>query len=416
MTSTLLYLYYGNLGFYISTKKSVLIPTKSIQFLGFNLNSQTMLVTLENDKAMRIKQMITDILPMTKTTIRHFATVLGTLAATLPANRYGQVFLKRLEKTKAQALQMKSFNYDAICKIPENAKTELQWWLQNIDVASRPILVPNPSVIMYTDASLQGWGCFLPKNNFRTGGRWDTEEQNYHINFLELKAVLLSLQSCCRNVSNSHIMIYSDNTTTVISINKQGSTQSQNCNDITRDIWLWAKDRNNWLSSAHCPGKFNIEADEASRLFNDSTEWTLTKRQFLRLTSRFGQPVIDMFASRLNFQLQPYCSWQPDPHAKYIDCFTFNWKSHQLIYAFPPFSVVGRVLQKIAADKTTAILVVPHWPTQPWFSRLQEMLIDRPIVIPVACRTLFLPHDRSKIHPLTNKLCLWGCKVSGRAT
>ena len=47
-------------------------------------------------------------------------------------------------------------------------------------------------------------------------------------------------------------------------INKQGSTQSVTCNDITRQIWEFAKSHNMWLSAAYCPGIENVEADEAS--------------------------------------------------------------------------------------------------------------------------------------------------------
>ena len=401
------------LGFYISSKKSVLTPSTSIQFLGFTLNSQTMLVTLANDKTSQIKDLLVDSIPMKKTTIRHFAAILGTLAATLPANKYGQVFLKRLEYEKAKALKKRSFNYDASMRLSETARQELTWWLQSIDTISKPILTPNPSVVMYTDASFLGWGCYLPDRNFRTGGRWGPEEAYQDINFLELKAVLLSLQSCCRSASKGHILVYSDNTTTVVSINRQGSTHSENCNNITRDIWLWAKSKSLWLSATHCPGKLNVEADIASRLFNDSTEWTLSNYWFYKISACFGRPTIDMFASRLNYKVLPYCAWQPDPLATTIDAFTLNWKKQKLMYIFPPFSIVGRVLQKISADQATAIVVLPYWPTQPWFSRLQSLLLEPPLKIRVSPRTLRLPHDPAAIHPMAHKLCLWACKVSG---
>ena len=412
ITQTLL----RRLGFYISVEKSVLQPTKALKFLGFMLNSQTMLVTLSPDKPDCIKQMLAEFLSKATTSIRHFAAILGTLAATLPANRYGQIFLKRLETEKAKALKKKSYNYDSKYHISDKTRTELSWWLENIDTASRPIAVKNPSIILYTDASFQGWGCFWPARKFKTGGRWGPQEQDQDINYLELKAVFFALQSCCRDVYDTHILIHSDNTTTVVGINKQGSTHSNNCNDITREIWLWAKERSCWLSSTHCAGKLNTEADMASRIFNDSTEWSLSKTLFKQICQQFGQPTIDMFASRLNYQIEPYCAWQPDPFAQTIDSFTLHWGNYELIYVFPPFSIIGRVLQKITSDKATAVIIVPHWPTQPWFSRLRCMLLEPPRIIHVTERTLHLPHDRSKVHPMSNRLCLWACKISGTIT
>ena len=64
----------------------------------------------------------------------------------------------------------------------------------------------------------------------------------------------------------------SDNTTTVANLNKQGSTHSIICNEITREIWNFAISKNIWISAAHIPGTENVEADTASRQFQDETE------------------------------------------------------------------------------------------------------------------------------------------------
>lgn len=246
-------------------------------------------------------------------------------------------------------------------------------------MAYRPIVLPDPHITVFADASFLGWGCFVPGSNMRTGGRWKSRDLEHDINYLELKVVLFSLQACCRTITNSHILVRSDNTTTVVSINKQGSTQSLNCNEISREIWGWAIDRNNWLSAAHCPGVENSEADQASRVFDDTTEWMLHKDCFNRICTRFGYPQIDLFASRLNYQVLPYCSWQADPGALMIDAFTLTWHHYSLIYCFPPFSIVGKVLQKIRVEHATAVIIVPDWPTQPWFSVLHKMLVKPPV-------------------------------------
>ena len=55
-----------------------------------------------------------------------------------------------------------------------------------------------------------------------------------------------------------------------------------------------------------------------------------------------NRDTIDMFASRLNYQLPKYVSYLPDPHAIAVDAFSVTWNS--IVYLFPPFSVIGRVL------------------------------------------------------------------------
>ena len=43
------------------------------------------------------------------------------------------------------------------------------------------------------------------------------------------------------------------------------------------------------------------------------------------VVSKFGNPTIDQFASRLNKQYPVYASWRPDPDATFVDAFSANW-------------------------------------------------------------------------------------------
>ena len=58
-----------------------------------------------------------------------------------------------------------------------------------------------------------------------------------------------------------------------------------------------------------------------------------------------GQPEIGLFASRLSHQLPVYIAWKADPHHLGTDAMQQIW-SHQLLYAFPPFALIPRVLRK----------------------------------------------------------------------
>ena len=51
-------------------------------------------------------------------------------------------------------------------------------------------------------------------------------------------------------------------------------------------------------------------------------------------------------------------------------------------YAFPPFSLVPRCLQKIQQDQATGILIVPLWPTQAWFHLALQMFCNQPWILP----------------------------------
>ena len=88
---------------------------------------------------------------------------------------------------------------------------------------------------------------------------------------------------------------------------------------------------------------------------------------FQLLTKIWGEPSIYLFASRLNAQVPCYASWRPNPDATYVDAFSISWKK-QFFYAFPPFSLNARCLQKIAMGEAEDLMIVPFWPTQPWYS------------------------------------------------
>ena len=85
-------------------------------------------------------------------------------------------------------------------------------------------------------------------------------------------------------------------------------------------------------------------------------EWSLKPDIFKVLKEMVGSIDIDLFASRLNNKTEKYVSYNPDPHAVAIDPFSINWTNH--CYIFPPFSVIGRVLQKIIKDRVGKVVLI----------------------------------------------------------
>ena len=61
-----------------------------------------------------------------------------------------------------------------------------------------------------------------------------------------------------------------------------------------------------WGSSADIPGIQNTEADSFSRNFNEAIEWKLSTHLFQKISSMFGNPTLDFFASRINYQIDRY--------------------------------------------------------------------------------------------------------------
>ena len=205
----------------------------------------------------------------------------------------------------------------------------------------------------------------------------------------------------------------SDNTTTVCYINNMGGSKSRSCNEISRKIWNFALHKNNFLSAAHLPGKQNVLADRESRVFNDRTDWMLQREVFHGLSKLWGPFENDLFASRLNKQVDDSISWKPDPEARAVDAFSIVWDKH--FYAFPPFALIDRCLQKITQEQAEGVIIVPMWSTQTYYPRLLSMVIQPPRPLPMKENLLTLPHSQMS-HPLWKKMQLIACLVSGKVS
>ena len=260
-------------------------------------------------------------------------------------------------------------------------------WVDNIATQYRNIDYGNPNLLITIDASLDGWGAVC--ENTRIGGRWTELEKSHHINYLELLAVFNAIKSFCKHKNNLHVGLKIDNTCANSYINNMGGIKSQICDKISVEIWEWCIRHTIWLTADYVPSAENI-ADIESRSFNDNVEWMLCKTIFNSITQIRGMPEIDMFASRLNKQISKYVSWKPDPYSEIVNAFSIS-SAYLYFYAFPPFSVLGRCIQKIQRDKAECILVAPVWTTQSWYTILLQLLIDQPIILPVKDNLLTIP-------------------------
>ena len=86
--------------------------------------------------------------------------------------------------------------------------------------------------------------------------------------------------------------------------------------------------------------------------FQDNKEWSLNLSAFLSLTRRFYFPEIDLFDSRLNHVVPKFVSYRSEPGVWAADAFSLNWHSLQF-YAFPHFSIIGKVLIKDQTGHST---------------------------------------------------------------
>ena len=395
------------LGFVIHPDKSVLIPSQEITFLGFVISSKNMTLTLTAEKKIKIKALLSDCLTKQRVTLRKVAKIIGNIVASFPAVTYGRLHYRHLERDKIQGLKFYKGDFEKEIVLSHNAICDIKWWINNIDNSCHKIQNPNPDITIHTDASLTGWGITDGTNPSR--GLWhDLEIDN--INVLELKAIEIGIYTYFKYKNFTHIRVMCDNITAISYINNMGGIKSNTCNDIAIRIWQFAIKNKFWISAAHIPGIHNTEADKQSRILEDTTEWQLNPDIFKKIVGKFGQPDIDLFASRINKHIDKYVSWHPDPDAVAVNAFSMVWHD-AYFYIFPPFSIIGQVISKIKRDRTDAVLVVPDWPTQYWYPQIKALTTIAPLLFRPSERNLVLPHRPKEVHSLSRKMQLMAIRV-----
>jgi len=192
--------------------------------------------------------------------------------------------------------------------------------------------------------------------------------------------------------------------------------KSLECDLITKELWKFCSSRGMWVSATYIPGRTNVIADRISREFNDQAEWMLNPAVFFQIIEKLKFfPMIDIFASRLNHQLDKYISWLPDPGSVSVDVFSISW-SNIIFYAYPPISMIGAAITNILQDHATGIMIIPYWTTQYWYPTMMTLLVKEPIILPQTKTLITLPFKPEAKHPLIPKTKLLAVLLSGDAS
>jgi len=402
------------LGWIVNIKKSILQPCRSIRYLGFVFDSINLTISLPVDKREKVSHLCTSLLNGKPITIQKCSEVIGYLVSVSPAVAYSPLYIRQLELEKTKALHKSQQNFDCHMILSTIALEDLMWWKRSVQSGFQTIRHDAYDLVIYTDASLSGWGA--TSNGKSTRGFWTVEEKmifsNHSglilINELELLAIKHALLSLV-NTQNISILIRSDNTTAISYINSFGGCRSPSCHAIAKDIWKWCESRNIWLHAYYISSTDNFLADALSRIEVDTSDFKLNVSIFNALTNKYGVPYIDLFASSNTNQLSTFYSWFPCPNSSGTDAFTYKWQ--RSFYAFPPFNLVARVLRKVIHDRTSGIVVAPFWESQPWFPLFKTLCNGRFTIIKPKKNNLVCPYD-SRPHPLWKKLSLVAARVS----
>ena len=123
---------------------------------------------------------------------------------------------------------------------------------------------------------------------------------------LQLLAVKLALLSFTKNREVRAIHFQIDKATTLKYLTKTEGVKSLEMIKLSKEIWNYLLSRGNILPTEYLPSKPNIIVDTECKGKVHSSEWKLDPKVFQGLVQLMENPVLDLFASRLNHQFTPF--------------------------------------------------------------------------------------------------------------
>ena len=395
------------LGLMVNLKKSELEPKQVIDFLGFTWNFQTRMIAPTPGAAKSIQSSLALVKQTPRPGLAAVESLVGKFVSVEKAVPWGRLNFRHTQRCFLIALRQFGRSSAAVVQMTPAASQELQWWSRpGVFLQGCPLTRVAPHFTLQTDASTQGWGIVWQGEMW--GGVWSSVDRSRHINVLELRVISLACLKFRARFRGRHVHFKIDNITAVAYINKQGGTHSLMMMEEARSLFRILQRFQIQVSASHIAGELNVLADLASRQGQVlQTEWRLCPGvfQWIILHSPWGPPLVDMFANTSNRQLNAYVSPCPDPKALAVDALTCNWPSVTL-YAFPPTTLLQRVVQKLITVRGRRVLLVaPDLPSAPWYPSLSRLAVRNPLRLPTPPDMLSQPHWDYQ-HPLPERLLL----------
>ena len=370
-----------DLGWLVNLEKSELEPRQVFDFVGYQFDLRSGRVRPTPDRWQSLQDKIQVLLLLPACPVRQFMYLIGLLTATEKQVHLGRLHMRPLQWHLKNNWRVPE-SLEKIIPLPRTLHPHLQWWLDEDNVLQgQPLHPVRHALQIFTDASKEGWGAHL--SEFTARGSWSVPESKLHINYLELKAVLLALKEFQDLCVDKIVLVATDNTTVVAYINKEGGMRSGPLCALLWRILTWCSQRQVTLKARHIPGHLNVIADKLSRLGQTiQTEWSLLPEVFQQICNRWHWPQIDLFATRFNHKLPQFVSPVPDSLAVAVDALTLPWDDLDA-YAFPPTAILGKVVEKLLDSPCKRlILIAPGWPNMPWFWDLVTMSSQVPLSLP----------------------------------
>lgn len=366
----------ADLGFQVNFEKSVLVPSQTINYLGYTISSTNNKLTVkaQGARVSKLKQAIRKALRSRIVSARALARICGQCVSVAWAVTPGKLFLRN-----AYRLLSTRSSWEDRLFINEPVREEFTWWLESASTWNvREICCEAFQAQIVTDASSLGWGAKCGEHI--ASGDWNRRISFQSSNERELLAILMALKSFVPLLRGKHVQVLTDNISAAAYIRHMGGP-SPRLSRLAVAVWAEAMENGIWLHSAHIAGKLNTEADYWSRK-PDKHNWRLHPGLFKFIDRIWGPHTVDRFANCQNAQVSRFNSRYWEPLSEGVDALAqTNWGVENN-FVNAPFCLIPRVLEILKSQKAVATIIAPEWRAMPWLMTLKRMLIAPPLRVP----------------------------------
>ena len=377
------------LGLQVNHRKSSLVPSQDMTYLGMQILSVRFVAKPTETRVVNLLNIIEEFLSSPSPPAALWRRLLGHLSSLTLLVKGGMLRMRSLQLRLRSKWNFRDdylrIAWDPLCQ------EDLLWWswaIQNREGVD--LSLPVPDLSFYSDASDVGWGAIIGEH--QVSGVWTPSQKELSINLREMMAVQNGLLRFSSLLRGKTIALFCDNVTTVAYLRRSGGTRSQVLFLKAREILLWIESMQITILPQFIQGSLNTRADLLSRPnLVIGSEWTLHQEVVQDLLHQWPA-IIDLFATSLTARLPVFFAPAWEPKAAGVDAFLQPWDNLQA-YAFPPISIIRRVLLKLRASHHCDLtLIAPFWPQREWFPDLLELLSVIPIELPKRRDLLRQPH------------------------
>lgn len=148
-------------GFLINIEKFIDLPSQIIEYLDLIINSRRLALFLRKEKITEISELCRNDRHQASVSLREIARILGDLTWAIKAIPYAQAHYKSLQSQYIKGCKQSGDSLDSAIVLDSYSKDNFAWWIANVgNLNGRPMSASDPDLVIYSDASLSGWGPF----------------------------------------------------------------------------------------------------------------------------------------------------------------------------------------------------------------------------------------------------------------